>query len=95
LSSSLDYQETLANVARLVVPQLADWFAVDLVDAGGQFELIEIAHKDPEQVRWARRLREQYPIDPHAPTGAPHVARSGQSELYTEITDEMLVAGAR
>jgi hypothetical protein len=34
LSSSLDYQETLANVARLVVPQLADWFAVDLVDAG-------------------------------------------------------------
>ena len=95
LSSTLDYQETLANVARLVVPQLADWFAVELVDAGGQFELIELAHKDPEQVRWALTLREQYPIDPDAPTGAPRVARTGQSELYAEITDEMLVASAR
>ncbi len=35
LSSTLDYQETLANIARLIVPQLADWFAVDLVDATG------------------------------------------------------------
>ncbi|HEX6480464.1 MAG TPA: PAS domain S-box protein [Ktedonobacteraceae bacterium] len=95
LSSTLDYQETLANVARLVVPQLADWFAVDLVDAGGHFELIEIAHKDPEQVRWARKLRERYPIDPDTSAGAPNVVRTGRAELYPEITDEMLVAAAR
>ncbi|MFL5694082.1 MAG: PAS domain S-box protein [Ktedonobacteraceae bacterium] len=95
LTSTLDYQETLANIARLVVPQLADWFAVDLVDAEGHFELIEIAHKDPAQVRWARALREKYPVDPNALTGAPHVVRTGQSELYPEITDEMLVAAAR
>ena len=95
LTSTLDYQETLANIAHLVVPQIADWFAVDLVDAQGKFELIEIAHKDPEQVRWARTLREQYPVDPNAPTGAPRVARTGQSELYPEITDAMLVAAAR
>src|SRR5581483_8201587 len=67
LSSTLDYQETLANVARLVVPQLADWFAVDLMDASGHFELVTLAHKDPEQVRWARKLRELYPVDPAAP----------------------------
>jgi PAS domain S-box-containing protein len=95
LSSTLDYQETLANVARLVVPQLADWFAVDLVNAEGRFELIELVHKDPEHVRWARRLREHSPIDSSAPTGVPRVARTGQSELYSEITDEMLVASAR
>jgi PAS domain S-box-containing protein len=95
LSSTLDYQETLANVARLVVPQLADWFAVDLVDAQGRFELLEIAHKDPAQVRWARRLRERYPIDPDTPAGAPNVVRTGRSELYAEITDNMLVAAAR
>ncbi|MBV9228643.1 MAG: PAS domain S-box protein, partial [Chloroflexi bacterium] len=95
LYSTLDYQETLANVARLVVPQLADWFAVDLVDASGHFELIELAHKDPEQVRWARKLRELYPIDPTAPVGAPRVVRTGQAELYPEITDELLVAATR
>jgi len=42
LTSTLDYRETLANIASLIVPQLADWFAVDLVDAEGHFELIEI-----------------------------------------------------
>jgi signal transduction histidine kinase len=95
LASTLDYRETLSNIASLIVPQLADWFAVDLVDEQGHFELIEIDHKDPEQVRWARALREQYPIDPDAPTGPPNVIRTGQSELYSEVTDEMLAAGAR
>src|SRR5205085_4604163 len=37
LASSLDYQTTLTNIAPLVVPQLADWFTVDLVDANGNF----------------------------------------------------------
>ncbi|GAC1349305.1 MAG: hypothetical protein NVSMB27_21180 [Ktedonobacteraceae bacterium] len=95
LSSTLDYQETLSNIAHLVVPQLADWFAVDLVDAEGHFEQLVVDHKDPEQVKWARELREKYPVDPDAPTGAPHVVRTGQSELYPEITDEMLVASSR
>jgi PAS domain S-box-containing protein len=95
LSSTLDYQETLTNIARLVVPQLADWFAVDLVDTEGHFELIEIAHKDPEQVSRARAFRERYPIDPDALRGVPHVARSQQSELYTEVPDELLIAWTR
>jgi PAS domain S-box-containing protein len=94
LASTLDYRETLANIARLIVPQLADWFAVDLVDARGHFELVELDHKDPEQVQWARAWREKHPIDPDAPTGAPVVVRTGQSELYPEITDEMLVVSA-
>ena len=92
LASTLDYQETLANIARVVVPQLADWFTVDLVDAEGNFELVEIGHKDPDQAQWARTLREKFPVDSGSPTGAPHVVRTGQSELYREITDEMMVA---
>ena len=32
LVSSLDYQQTLHNVAELAVPALADWCIVDLVD---------------------------------------------------------------
>lgn len=95
LASTLDYQETLSNVARLVVPQLADWFVVDLLNDEGNFDLIELAHQDQEQVRWARALRERYPIDPNAPLGAPRVARTGQAELYAEVTDELLRAVTR
>jgi PAS domain S-box-containing protein len=95
LTSTLDYQETLANIARLIVPRLADWFAVDLLDAEGHFQLIVLEHQNPEQVEWARALRERFPIDYEASVGLPQVARSGRSELYPEITDEMLVAAAR
>ena len=35
LSASLDYEHTLATVARLAVPAMADWCAVDIVGPGG------------------------------------------------------------
>src|SRR5947209_5758325 len=95
LASSLDYTATLATIARLMVPRLADWFAVDLVDAEGHFELIEVEHTDQSKVQWAKELRKNYPIDPNALTGAPNVVRTGKAELYTDISDEMLVAMAR
>jgi PAS domain S-box-containing protein len=93
LSSTLDYQETLGNIAKLVVPQLADWFSVDLVDDKGEFELVLVEHRDQELVKSVRAYREKWPLDPDASVGAPHIVRTGQSELYSEITDEMLVAG--
>jgi GAF domain-containing protein len=94
LSSSLDYESTLANVANLCVPQLADWCAVDIVTAGVPSTLA-VAHLDPEKVRWAWELQERYPTDYESATGAANVYRTGRSEFYPAITDEMLVAGAR
>jgi PAS domain S-box-containing protein len=95
LASSLDYQTTVSNIAELVVPDLADWFSVDLVDEQGNFTLLEVAHRDPAKVAWAWELRKQFPVDPEAQTGSQNVARTGQSELYPDIPDEMLVASAR
>jgi GAF domain-containing protein len=94
LASSLDYHRTLTNVANLTVPMLADWCAVDIATRGTP-ETVAVAHVDPDKVRWAWELQERYPQDWDAPTGAANVFRTGVSELYPDITDEMLVAGAR
>jgi GAF domain-containing protein len=94
LASSLNYRVTLSNVARLTVPMLADWCAVSMV-GNGTLTTLAVAHVDPAKVEWAWDLEKRYPPDPNAPTGAANVVRTGQSELYREITDEMLVAGAR
>ncbi|MDT4975001.1 MAG: hypothetical protein QOG98_759 [Pseudonocardiales bacterium] len=93
LASSLDYRSTLANVARLAVPRLADWCGVDTLQ-DGVLQTLAVAHVDPDKVAWARELQQRYPPNPNAETGAPNVVRTGVSELYAEITDEMLVAGA-
>jgi PAS domain S-box-containing protein len=95
LSSSLEYEVTLANVAHLAVPRIADWCAVDVLAEDGSIRNVAVAHSDPDKVRWARELNERYPPDPSAEQGAPGVLRSGRSELYSRITDEMVEAGAR
>ncbi|MET1058640.1 MAG: SpoIIE family protein phosphatase [Nocardioides sp.] len=94
LSSSLDYGQTLAKVAALVVPTFADWCAIDVVE-DGRLHRLAVAHVDPEKVQLARSLEERYPSNPDAPRGAWAVLRTGEAELIPEITDEMLVAGAR
>lgn len=94
LASDLDYRATLTNVARLAVPALADWCAVHIVE-DGRLHALAVAHVDPAKISLARQLQERYPPDPDAPAGSPKVARTGVSELYAEITDDVLVASAR
>ena len=94
LAQSLDYNITLAAVARLTVPVLADWCAVEILE-DGRLRTLAVHHTDPEKVELARRLQQDYPSDPNSPTGSPNVVRTGLSEIYPEVTDDMLVAGAR
>jgi len=91
LSSSLDYETTLANVASLAVPRFADWCAIDMVEQDGSLRRLTVAHADPEKVRWAEELAEKYPPDPDAPYGVPNVIRSGRPELLSEIPEQLLV----
>jgi PAS domain S-box-containing protein len=95
LTESLDFRATLNRVAQLVTPALADWCSVVLVGPTGKLETLAVAHTDPEKVRWAREVGERYPTDPTATGGVTAVVRSGRSELYPEVSDEMLAAVAR
>jgi signal transduction histidine kinase len=94
LSSSLDSTSICERLARLVVPSFADWCGVDLVVAG-ELQSQAIAHVDPTKVELAREMRRKFSPDPAAPRGPASVARTGRSELVDELTDEMLVRGAR
>jgi serine phosphatase RsbU (regulator of sigma subunit) len=91
LATALDIDAALSRLAEVLVPALADWFALDLVE-GGTIMNVLVMHPDPERVQLAKELQRRFPSDPDAPTGSPHVIRSGESELTEEITDEMLRA---
>lgn len=95
LGSSLDYRQTLQTVADLTVPTLADWCAVDMLEEDGSLRLLVVAHRDPEKVRWGYELREKYPPDLSAPRGLANVIRTGKAELYSDISDDLLVRSAR
>ena len=94
LMSSLDYEETLGHVAWLVVPEIADWCAVDLVDERGIRQRVVVAHRDADKLELAERLRGYEPQEPSPDQGAERVISTGAAELYAEIEDEMLVQAA-
>lgn len=94
LSSSLVYEDTLQRVARLAVPRLADWCAVELPDDRGELQQVALAHVDAERVERARAIRARYPPDPAAPVGSHAVMRTGQPQLVPEVPDSLLVEAA-
>src|SRR5215207_2895913 len=90
LSSPLDYRDTLANVARLAVPILADWCAVDVMEEDGSVERLAVEHSDPEMVALAYELQERFPSDPEATRGVRKVLQTGEPDMMAEIPDELL-----
>ena len=95
LNRSLNYEETLAELARLVVPKLADWCGVEIADDLGRLHQLAVEHVDADKVRLAREFRNKYPPTPDDPTGSYRVLRTGQPSLVPDLTDEMLASGAR
>ncbi|MFL5355432.1 ATP-binding protein [Archangium sp.] len=49
LGSNLELRETLQRLAWLVVPELADWCSVDLVDEEGHLKRVALAHPEPRK----------------------------------------------
>jgi PAS domain S-box-containing protein len=90
LESSLDYATTLGNVARLAIPEVADWCAVDVLGRDGAIDHVALAHADPDKLTFVEQLRDRYPPDPESTHGAHEVMRTGRSIHYPEIPDELL-----
>jgi PAS domain S-box-containing protein len=79
LSASFDYQTTLAALVRLAVPAMADYCALDIVEAEDTFKRIGEAHVDPAKSKLIREaatfpqsaLTAQHPLMRVMTTGAP------------------------
>jgi PAS domain S-box-containing protein len=94
LASSMDYAETLQRVARLAVPRLADWCAVDVLNERGEIELVTVHHSDPAKLAMAERLDRRYRPTLDDPTGVAEVLRTGQARIFTDIQPDALAAYA-
>ncbi|HSL10898.1 MAG TPA: SpoIIE family protein phosphatase [Actinomycetota bacterium] len=89
LSSSLDAERTLRQVANVAVRGVADWCTVHLVD-GTEIQRIEVAHREPAMEERARELLRRYPPDPARPNLVLEAVRAGRPTLIEHVTDEML-----
>ena len=89
LAESLDYEHTLRTVARLAIPEMADWCSIDLANSDGTFVRVETEHSDPRQKDLVQALH-QSPPSPDAVAGSPYVIRTGVTEYVAVMSESLL-----
>ena len=57
LASTLDYEQTLRNVAQAAVPDLADWCIVELLDERGRREPVVVTHRSADKAELVKALQ--------------------------------------
>jgi PAS domain S-box-containing protein len=86
LAESLDFAATLRTAARLAVPALADWCAIDIVEGAGKVRRAAVAHRERDREPMLWELTKAYPAGPGGPVGSPRTSR----ELAPELPDPYL-----
>jgi GAF domain-containing protein len=94
LSSSLDVSQTLSDVVRLAVPELADWCVLHLV-ADGRLEPLAVTHAEPAKVAMAYEVQRRWPSRLTDETGVGAVVRTGEPVLVSVVTEAMVTDAPR
>ena len=92
LASSLDYETTLASVAKLGARTSRIGAVSTLVEADGSLRCLALEHVDPEKIRFAADFRRSYP--PSEDRMSRIVFRTGSSVLMPDISESMLTESA-
>ena len=91
LASSLDWELTLAQVADLAVPRLADVCAISLV-ADDRIDVVKVAHAVPDRAANVLRLYQQYRPRLSDAAGVGAVIRTGREVLLPLVDEAVLQA---
>ncbi|MEX0750815.1 MAG: ATP-binding protein, partial [Dehalococcoidia bacterium] len=90
LNSTLNYEDTLRQLARVVVPELADWCGIDILDDEGGIRRLMLANADPERERRVREIGRQFPIDPGGNSVQARTMRTGTPQFFDDVTDAVI-----
>ena len=93
LATSLDPEETLQGVTRLVVPELADYCFVDLLDVlkDGHLRRVAWAHVDPlEQRVFDETLAGFLPLRVHPDHPISRTLETGEPQFVPDVTGSWL-----
>jgi signal transduction histidine kinase len=92
LSASVDYETRFANVARLVVPDLADWCVIHTVDAAGSVQPFAMAHLDPGKEKLLYEVYQTHTLNSGQRNAIDEALQIGSPQLLTDSPDSLLEA---
>jgi len=84
LARSLSLGDTFDAIARMIVPELADWVSITVREPGG-LRTVVARHADPTRAEYAASLLGPYRGDIDATGGSANVIRTGRPEIWTLV----------
>ncbi|MBN9387991.1 MAG: PAS domain-containing protein [Chloroflexi bacterium] len=94
LTSSLDYETNLQQLAALAVPRFADWCMVFVQETDGEIKQVAVRHSDPARTAWALEFQSHYPYNTRIGRSLLkeiiQVAQTGQPQYLPEMPDGLL-----
>jgi PAS domain S-box-containing protein len=87
LGATLDYEQTLATVAQLVVRDFADWCIVEIMEEHEHLRRLKVASADPNKAELCRQL-EQLSVDRDRPSFVRSVIETKQPLLVEHVGPE-------
>ncbi|KPV52018.1 hypothetical protein SE17_17950, partial [Kouleothrix aurantiaca] len=90
LASSLEYEQTFEQLAQRLVPGMADWCAVHILEPDETVRRLTMVHVDPAKTELARQRPDRYSLQPGGQHIVPQVLRTKQAEFYPTVRDELL-----
>ncbi len=95
LDSAIGVDDRLERFARLLVPQLADYVKIELLEGSGGRRPVAIAHQDPEREALMRQWRERGTLSEDERVGMGSTFATGEAKLMEDIAPAAVVESAR
>jgi PAS domain S-box-containing protein len=89
LSSSIDYETTLKNLSKIIVPYFADYCRIVVVDENKQIKEITVHHTDPDKLGFVKELYDAYKNGTNT-SGVGRVLETGTAEYLSKMTPKVL-----
>jgi PAS domain S-box-containing protein len=89
LNSSMNYKTTLRNATKILIPSLADWIAIDLVDEHQNIYREVLQHYDAGLKEAAKNMMKYHPVK-DVNRGVTQVIETGKSIIFENITRSLI-----
>lgn len=92
LGASIDYKTTFKNISKLLVPTIADYIRIIIVDEANKIEEVVAYHSDPKKQTLVKKLYAAYKDRSDVTYGVNRILQTGSSELIEKVTDQIVAA---
>lgn len=90
LTRAHDLEARADVLAKMIVPEIADWCTINMLEPSGHMRLIGVAHIRPEGVEWIRAWSRRHPIQMNGDLRLQSVMNENHISYFSQVDEAIL-----